>query len=230
MDSLPSRHFHPRKLFAHVRTFESYGLVLIAIILTIGVTAAGDLAPWWRLFVAFSQGMTLLLTLWTSHARRSTFVLVLGSLMISFAVVLLQAFLGGAYLIWQLGILNFLLVAVTPIAIVRRLITDRVINWQTILGALCIYLLLGLFFADLYALLSLFVSTPVLLSLPHATLGDYLYFSFITLTTTGYGDLTPQNGIARSLAVTEALSGQLYLVTILALLVGNFGKPHLREK
>ena len=53
---------------------------------------------------------------------------------------------------------------------------------------------------------------------------DILYFSFITLTTTGYGDITAANRIGRTTAMVEAMVGQLYLVTVLALLVSNLGR------
>jgi hypothetical protein len=52
---------------------------------------------------------------------------------------------------------------------------------------------------------------------------DQLYFSFVTLCTVGYGDLTPAGGIARAFAVTEMLVGQIYLVTIVSLIVSNLG-------
>ncbi len=53
---------------------------------------------------------------------------------------------------------------------------------------------------------------------------DSLYFSFTTLTTLGYGDLTPAGDVGRMLAITEALIGQVYLVTIVALIVTNLGR------
>ena len=58
----------------------------------------------------------------------------------------------------------------------------------------------------------------------HATDVDYLYFSFSTLATVGFGDLVAGTNLGRMLAVTEALFGQMYLVTIVALLVGKFGR------
>jgi voltage-gated potassium channel Kch len=57
---------------------------------------------------------------------------------------------------------------------------------------------------------------------------SYLYFSYITLTTVGYGDLTAGSSLGRMLAVIEALVGQLYLVTIVALVVGNIGRQRVR--
>jgi Ion channel len=55
-------------------------------------------------------------------------------------------------------------------------------------------------------------------------LQDHLYFSFITITTVGYGDLAPAGDLARSLSILEALIGQLYLVTVVAVIVGNLGR------
>jgi hypothetical protein len=52
---------------------------------------------------------------------------------------------------------------------------------------------------------------------------DYLYFSFVTITTTGYGDFTAATGIGRMTAVLEAIFGQLYLITVVALVVQNLG-------
>jgi len=54
--------------------------------------------------------------------------------------------------------------------------------------------------------------------------GDFVYFSYITITTTGYGDLTAASNFGRMLAASEALIGQLYLVSVVALLVGNVGR------
>jgi hypothetical protein len=64
-------------------------------------------------------------------------------------------------------------------------------------------------------------SQPFFASQETATRSDYMYFSFITMATVGYGDLTPRGGLGRALAVTEGLFGQIYLVTAVAALVGN---------
>ena len=57
-----------------------------------------------------------------------------------------------------------------------------------------------------------------------ATISEFVYWSFTTMSTTGYGDLTPVSSVGRSLAVLEMLIGQIYLVTIVGLLVGNMGR------
>lgn len=94
---------------------------------------------------------------------------------------------------------------------------------MTILGALSIYLLIGTFFAALFRAVAAFSNEPFFVTKAARTV-DYLYFSFVTLTTTGYGDLTARTDLGRMLAVTEALLGQLYLVSVVALVVGNIGR------
>ncbi|HEU5380715.1 MAG TPA: potassium channel family protein [Ktedonobacteraceae bacterium] len=229
-DPSPSQQTEQKGLRARLRSAESYGLVFLAILLSLGFTAAGDNTLWSRLLTLFFSGSALLLALWTSHVRRNILLLALGVLVIGLFLALLQGLLAWQQWIWLPEALNLLLIVLTPIAMVQRLLTKQRINGQTILGALCIYLLLGLFFADLYSILNVLTPMSIFLEHPKATLSDYLYFSFITLTTTGYGDLAPQSGTARALAVIEALSGQLYLVTIVALLVGHFGKAHVRQR
>ena len=87
-------------------------------------------------------------------------------------------------------------------------------------GVLCIYLLIGLLFATALEAIQALTNEPLLV--PRAeTAADFLYFSFTTITTTGYGDLSPRTGVARSLAVTEMLIGQIYLVSVVALIVSN---------
>ena len=96
----------------------------------------------------------------------------------------------------------------------KRAIGDR------LFGAIALYLLLGVIWATLYAIVANTVPDAFAGALPkHATLFDWGYFSLVTLTTVGYGDITPAAHIARSLATLEALVGQLYPAIIIARLV-----------
>jgi hypothetical protein len=99
-----------------------------------------------------------------------------------------------------------------------------VIDVRTVLGAVCIYVLLGMMFAFLYAAIDGIGSEPFFVQTSHATVPDFLYFSFITQTTVGYGDFTAAGDLGRALAVLEALSGQLYLVTVIAVLVSRLSQ------
>src|SRR4051794_40842613 len=94
------------------------------------------------------------------------------------------------------------------------------VSIQVVSGALTAYLLAGLLFASVVGILasggeSYFTNGR------DGTASDHVYFSFTTLTTTGYGDFTPATRTGRSLAVVEMLLGQLYLVTVVGVLVAN---------
>jgi hypothetical protein len=103
------------------------------------------------------------------------------------------------------------------------------VTHHRIQGAVAVYLLLGLAWASAYALLhhlrpGAFTGSLDAAALPHT----WIYYSFVTLTTTGYGDISPVHPVARSLAIAEAVAGQLYiaitLARLMALYVGARGK------
>jgi voltage-gated potassium channel Kch len=73
-------------------------------------------------------------------------------------------------------------------------------------------------------------SEPFFVQTQKATTADYLYFSYVTQTTLGYGDFTAAAGLGRALAVLEALIGQIFLVTVVALLVSNLGRTRRFER
>ena len=89
---------------------------------------------------------------------------------------------------------------------------------EAVLGVLCMYLMIGLFFASIYSLIAK-VNGDFFAQNLAATASRTLYFSFTTLTTVGYGDITPLHPLARNLANLEAIIGQLYPATLLARLV-----------
>jgi energy-coupling factor transporter transmembrane protein EcfT len=108
-------------------------------------------------------------------------------------------------------------------AILRQIFAPGRITFRRIEGAIAAYPLIGLVFACFYDLLHGLVPAAFLHHGEPARateqVGSYLFFSFITLTTTGYGDIVPVHPVARSLAILEALTGQLYLAILLARLV-----------
>ena len=116
-----------------------------------------------------------------------------------------------------------LLAFVGPVVIVRRIMTHARIDLATVAASLCIYLLAGLFFAWLFRILDI-VNGPFFAQRTRGGAADFVYFSFVTLTTLGYGDLTSRLSLGRMIAVSEALLGQLYLVSVVALLVANLGR------
>ncbi len=121
------------------------------------------------------------------------------------------------------------LVILAPLVLVRGLlrhVQERGVDTSAVAGALAIYVLIGLFFAFLVTGVSDLASTPYFVQHATNTQSDNVYFSFVTLTTVGYGDFTPALGIGRGLSILEGVSGQLYLVTVVALLVSNLRGRH----
>jgi hypothetical protein len=101
------------------------------------------------------------------------------------------------------------------------------VNLHAVVGVVCVYLLIGLLFSYFYGTIAVVGHEDLFAQGTDGDHQDQLYFSFITQTTVGYGDYTPAGHLARSLAAVEALIGQIYLVTIVALIVSNL-RPRRR--
>jgi Ion channel len=112
-----------------------------------------------------------------------------------------------------------LLVTATLPVTISRVLHHRRVTSETVLGALCAYVLVGLLFAFLYLAVAELRDAPFFVQPgPHAQ-SEYLYFSFVALTTLGFGDLSPSVGLPQALTVLEALLGSIFLVTLVARLV-----------
>ncbi len=197
------------------------GVLIVACILTFAF--AGDGKPGRMIAVAL-QSVTLIIVLRASQIRPRT-VRLAGLLCVGlFVFVALAQTSDGAWASAAPSILGAVLALCGPVAIIRRLVKQPVINFTTVAGALCVYLLAGLFFALLYGSMSQLHSDEFFVQKQAGSAVDFVYFSFVTLTTTGYGDLTAAFDAGRMTAILEALFGQLYLVSIVALLVANMGR------
>jgi hypothetical protein len=104
-------------------------------------------------------------------------------------------------------------------AIISRIGRHRKVDAQTLLGAISCYLLFGLIYAFLYAGIAHVQDKSIFTASNQESFSDYLFFSYTTLTTVGYGDLVPAHAVVRTVAILEALMGQIFLVTVVARLV-----------
>jgi hypothetical protein len=113
-----------------------------------------------------------------------------------------------------------LLLAYTATIILFYLFSEDRITGDMIMGAICVYFLLGLFWSFVFSTLE--ICQPGSFQMPQGTVNQmtFSYYSYVTLTTVGYGDMTPISAPARSFAVLEAMMGQLYLAVLIARLVG----------
>ena len=105
---------------------------------------------------------------------------------------------------------------------VLRLLRERGVTVQAVAGALAIYIAVGLVFAWIIGFIIHLSSTPYFAQHANGTVGDRVYFSFTVLTTTGFGDFSAATPAGHAVAVIEMLTGQLYLVTVIGILIGSF--------
>jgi hypothetical protein len=207
----------------HEEQVRRYGVVLLLIIASFTFITAAPEANWARFVIALLQGATLLAALRAGHVsrrvRRIGLMVVLGGVIAATGLVAFSAASGS------LALLSGALVAVAPVVIARdmvRRIRQVGVDGQVVAAALCIYLLIGMLFAFVIGAVAQIGSGPYFAGgQGDGTSSVRLYFSYITLTTVGYGDFTPSQGIGRALSVLEAVIGQIYLVTVVALLVGH---------
>jgi Ion channel. len=181
-------------------------------------------ADWSRAVACALQWLALLAVVATSRAstgvRQSVVIVLLA--FTSFTVVGEAA---GALSDPVLFAISGLLSAAIPLALIgglMRLVRAHGVTPQAVAGALTLYLLLGLVFAWVVGFIAKVDDVQYFAEQAHASTSQIVYFSFEVLTTTGFGDLTAATHLGRALAVVEMLLGQLYLVTVIGVLVGNF--------
>jgi hypothetical protein len=202
---------------------DQFGTALALLAATVAISFLTETGPVLRIAMVLLGGLTVIVTLLAAGAphfalRAAMVVVILAGLAAIAGVA--SGSLDERGLIPVIG-LAFCVIA--GAAIVWRLALQPVVSVHTALGATCLYLLAGLFFAYSYLIID-DLAGPVFVQLDVAQPADTVYFSFVTLATLGYGDITPLNGFARMLATFETIGGQLYLVMIIAVIVGNLGR------
>jgi hypothetical protein len=203
----------------------SFGVVLCLILATLAFQVAAPEEEWARFTILTMHGVVLLSALLAARTERLVVLVALGAVVASIVVSGFALIGPGEVNEIPAGIVNLLFIGVTPLIVARGLIgeirEERTVTIRTMFGVLCIYLLIGVFFAFVYGVIDAAATDEFFPRVDPASTSDFLYFSFTTLTTTGYGDLVTANELGRSMAVIEALIGQIYLVTVVALIVSN---------
>lgn len=222
---------HRFNLVRRAEASHSYGFVMFFVVATIVLAVAIPEGSPWRASIVICQSSAAIIACWTSDAPRRIFRIVT-----IFAVLGVLGAIGvgitGNISSTSGRTLNVFGVFLVSWVIIRGIALDiraEGVRGRAVAGALTIYLLFGTLCGFVYGLEESLGTSPVL----HAndpgiedngSTSANMYFSFVTLTTVGYGDLTPASGAARATAIFEALVGQLYLVGIVATLGGALGK------
>jgi Ion channel len=224
---VPASPLKTNSLLRRMWEAESYSLVVALIIVStlFEVIVPIDVV---RLVSVVLLGAMLLVALRAARVRSQVLLAALLLLILALAISLVVTLTGADRLLLVPKVIAVFLLALTSLVIVSRIFRHLIVTVETIFGALSAYLLIGLFFAYTYAFVGS-VAPPFFTSAGNYTIKDYLYFSFVTLTTLGFGDLVPRGDLPRMLVVVEAILGQLYLVTIVALLVSTYTRKQHPE-
>jgi hypothetical protein len=153
--------------------------------------------------------------------RRSVRLVIAGGIAVSAVMIVISFGVGTPTGRGIAGIWTGLLLLLTVVLLLSQVLLLPAVTIQSIYGAISAYLIIGLMFASFYAAINNLQGGFFTGGQP-ANLSTFQYFSFTTLTTLGYGDFTPVTDGARAVAVIEAMSGQIFLATLVASLVSGF--------
>ncbi len=211
---------------------DRFGLLLGATVAAFAIEGIATPGVWNQVLVTVLLSATLLLALWAADARQ---IVLRVATVVTFVVVAISVVeaIAGKVDNTSVRIANLLLVLLAPPAVIvgvlRSLRARRKITVAAVLGVLCLYILLGLFFAQLYGAIDRIDGGHFFANNVDGNVAHCVYFSFTTLATIGYGDIVASGNLGHTLAVSEGLVGQIYLVTIVSLFVGNLGRSRVER-
>ncbi len=216
----------PRRLGSRVvrlRASHSFRPVLLSILVTLvfGFSAPDDV--WARALTIVLLCTTLLLALWTAGIGGDRRVPLI-AISVSAAAIAAEISGGGSTRPGIAALVSAALVLATAATIGIGVVDQEEVNEQSVTGAVCVYLLIGILFASVFGTLAYLGTGPFFAQGMDGSPSLRLYFSYVTLATLGYGDYTPAGNLGHTFAVFEALLGQLYLVTVVAVLVSKLGR------
>ena len=203
-----------------VRVLDSYASLLVLLLANFFLLELVDDPRWGALGSTLLAAAALIVAISDPdaghHIKRRHWIVVAACLALAPFVLLTDSaeIIGLAYLLPVV----LLVTATLPITLIR-ILRHRRVTYETVLGALCAYILIGLLFAFLYLAVEDLREGPFFAQAGDHTQSEFVYFSFVALTTLGFGDLTPTQGLPQAITALEALLGSIFLVTLVARLV-----------
>ena len=201
------------------RWADRYGLLFLLILVALVLTAANT--TWLKIAAVLVQGSVVLFAFLAARVGRRVWRVAI--ILVPLAVILGIAgrFGDSRPAETVAAAINLVLPAAAIVALGRRIVMEPFVSSRTIIGLLCVYLLIGMTFAATYITIAVVSGEPFFVQTDQAQPVDFTYFSLVTLATVGYGDFTAANPMPRMLAAIEGLTGQLYLVTVVAVAVSR---------
>lgn len=199
---------------------DRYGALFLLILVSMLLSAANT--TWLKVVAVMVQGGMVLFAFLVSRAPRRAWRL--ATVLVPIAVILgIVGHVSESGFAESITAVIAVILPVTAIVVLVRRIAEDLpsVSARTILGLLSVYLLIGMTFAALFATIAVISDEPFFAQTKTAEPVDFTYFSFVTLSTVGYGDFTAANPMPRMLSAIEGLTGQLYLVTVVAVAVSR---------
>jgi hypothetical protein len=216
------------------RVRDAFGLVFALVLVTYVLASLTANRGWSAVVLTLATSATSIVALTSSHiqARFVRAAIWLSALTVGLAVI---AALSGDRLWLNLAsVVQIVLLTVAMAAVLRRVVMTAEVGSRTILGAISVYTVLGILFTFLYGTIDRIQNGPFFEGVAHPQGSDFLFFSYTTLTTTGYGNLVPGGQPGRMISGLEMMLGQIFLVTLVAGLVSLWrpgeGLRHRRER
>ena len=207
-----------------------YLLAGLAILLVTGPVLSELFTGSWKIAAELSFSLLLIVGVWSLQSSRQRLLLGLALVSISLLGTAANLIFQSELFLWLIIPSRLLFLGLTAVVVLEQVMLSGKVNLNKIVGAVCVYLILGTFWALLCLVLEMAVPGS------YSGLERYdeelwiwrlIYYSFITLTTIGYGDITPANAFSETLAWIEGLIGQFYIAILVASLVGMYIAGHI---
>jgi hypothetical protein len=198
---------------------DAFGLVFVLVVVTYVLASLLENREWTSVVLTLATSATSVVALISSHARVRVVRLALALSVLTVVLALIGAASGNRDWLNVATLIQVSLLAVAMATVLRRVVMSPEVGSRTILGALSVYAVLGILFTFLYGVIERVQGGAFFEGHPHPSGSDFLFFSYTTLTTTGYGNLVPGGQPGRLIAGLEMMAGQIFLVTLVAGLV-----------
>ena len=201
------------------RVRDAFGLVLGLVLLTYVLTSLLGNRGWSAVVLTLATSATSIVALISSHVRAGFVRATIWLSALTVALAAIAATSGDRVWLNLASVVQIGLLTVAMAAVLRRVVTTAEVGSRTILGAISVYTVLGILFTFAYGTIERIQGGAFFEGVPHPDGSDFLFFSYTTLTTTGYGNLVPGGQPGRMIAGLEMMLGQIFLVTLVAGLV-----------
>lgn len=198
---------------------DAFGLVLLLVLATYVLTSLLSNRGGSAVILVIATSATSLVALISSHARARAIRTAAWISALTVLLAVIAAVSGETVWLNFASLVQISLLTVAMAAVLRRVVTTAEVGSRTILGAISVYTVLGILFTFLYGMIERVQGGAFFEGVPHPAGNDFLFFSYTTLTTTGYGNLVPGGQPGRMVAGLEMMIGQIFLVTLVAGLV-----------